>query len=151
MEIKVREAKKNDLPSVLGMLYQLSPLKKDEQKPEGYLAEKLGEIIADKRHILAVAELDGKIVGTAALLVQTNLFHGGRPAGHIENVVTDKSLRGKGVGKKLIKFLIRKAKKIDCYKVILVCERWNIPFYERCGFKETGETEMRMSLKARER
>jgi len=147
MEFKVRSADINDLEGIINLLKQLSPPKPgepelDKNKGKGIL----NNILKSPDYCLCVAEADGVLVGTAMLLVQQNLSHGGRPYGHIENVVTDIKCRRKGIGLEMVKFLLSKAKENGCYKVILSCETKNITFYERCGFCITGEVEMRINL-----
>ncbi len=147
MQSNVRLAKTKDINELLAVLYQLSQ-KKDEDKKvsKAKLENTLAEILKNKDYTLAVYEYDGKIVGTATLLLQLNLSHGSRPYAHIENVVTDNNYRGKGIGKELISYLIEKAKKMDCYKIILNCSEENISFYEKCSFVKTNEVEMRLDL-----
>ena len=81
-----------------------------------------------------VTEHNGKIVGTAALLIEHKI-RGGR-VGHIEDVVVDKAYRGKGIGANLIDQLISSAKKVGCYKIILSCSNKNVDFYIKFGFKK---------------
>ena len=50
--------------------------------------------------------------------------------------VTRKGYEGKGIGKKIIKELIKIAKENDCYKVILDCDEKVIKFYEKTGFRK---------------
>ena len=52
---------------------------------------------------------------------------------HIEDVVVDKSMRGYGLGKKLIEVAIKECQ--DCYKIILDCSDENVEFYKKCRFK----------------
>lgn len=52
----------------------------------------------------------------------------------IEDVVVDKSERGKGVGKLLIEHLINFSKSKSCDKIILNSKESNIPFYNKLGF-----------------
>ena len=52
----------------------------------------------------------------------------------IEDVVVDKSERGKGIGKLLIKHLINFSKSKSCDKIILNSKESNIPFYNKLGF-----------------
>jgi len=140
----IRAARLEDLNSILELLYQLSPLK------EGVVADKdkvkwiLIDIINDKNYHLCVFEDEGKVLGTALLLIQMNLSHGGRSYAHIENVVVDKEYRGKGAGRKMMDYLIEKGKEFDCYKILLNCSKDNIPFYEGCRFFDSGEIEMRL-------
>ncbi len=75
----------------------------------------------------------GKIVGTATLVVEQKFIRQAASAGHIEDVVSDKNVRGKGIGKLLVDSLIDLGKVIGCYKVLLDCSDDNVPFYQRCG------------------
>ena len=90
------------------------------------------------KSIIYVVRKDDKVVATASLLVEPKFIHGLSFAGHIEDVVVDKSMRGTGVGKILIDHLVKEAEKQKCYKVILDCEKHNIPFYKKCGFQSKG-------------
>ena len=92
-------------------------------------------------HRTFVGEKDGKIVCTATLLIENKYVRGCKNCGHIEDVVVDQSIRGTGIGKRLIKLLIDNAKESDCYKVILDCDDQNIRFYESCGMRKK-ENEM---------
>jgi glucosamine-phosphate N-acetyltransferase len=74
------------------------------------------------------------IVGTATLLVEQKFIRGAALAGHVEDVVTDKGVRGAGIGRVLNEALLRLARKVGCYKVMLDCADNNIPFYEKFGY-----------------
>ncbi|MCX8082553.1 MAG: GNAT family N-acetyltransferase [bacterium] len=147
MDFEVRIAQTKDFEGIVNLLSQLSPPKEgenlDSEKGKGILKN----ILNNTDYCLCVVEdKDGVLLGTATLLIQQNLSHGGRPYAHLENVVTDIRHRKKGIGLAMVKFLIEKAKERGCYKVILNCETKNIIFYERCGFRITGEVEMRINL-----
>ncbi|KAI0565818.1 Acetyltransferase (GNAT) [Gracilaria domingensis] len=92
-----------------------------------------------------VAVRDGTVVGTASVLIEPKFIRGGRPCAHIEDVVIDASLRGMGVGKRLIQQLLAYAVEKGCYKVILDCAPDNVPFYHKCGFQQK-ETQMALYL-----
>ena len=62
-------------------------------------------------------------------------------AGHIEDVVVDKEVRGRGLGKHIIMKLVALARAAGCYKVVLDCSEANAPFYRKCGF-EAKEVQM---------
>ena len=142
----IRLARLEDSKEIANLLHQLSPpSEEDKSMTDEKKSEIINEIIKDKNHHLFVAEDQGKIIGTGLLLIQLNLSHGGKPYAHIENVVTEKELRGKGIGKEIVLKMLEKAKEENCYKVILDCEIKNIPFYQKCGLKETGEVEMRIN------
>ena len=141
----VREARVEDLGQILRLLYQLSPPGPGGETDRETGSPLIARLIGNPDYCLCVAELDGESVGTATLLVQLNLSHGGKPCAHLENVVTDRRFRGKGIGREMVGFLVAKARESGCYKVILNCEAKNIPFYKRCGFRTTGEAEMRLT------
>merc|ERR1712000_16137 len=75
------------------------------------------------------------IVGSATLLLEQKFTHTCGKVGHIEDVVTDKSCRGKGFGKMLIDYLSKLGEEKGCYKVILDAAEKNVGFYEKCGYK----------------
>ena len=70
------------------------------------------------------------------LVVDEKLIHGHCRAGRIEEVIVDKNHRGLGLGKSMVKFLVRQAKKMGCYKVSLSCKDDLRGFYEQSGFSE---------------
>lgn len=43
-------------------------------------------------------------------------------------------MRGKGLGRHLVKKLVDISRTEGCYKVILDCAEKNVGFYEKCGF-----------------
>ncbi len=142
----LREAKCEDLQSLLYLLHQLSePSEEDKKVDQAELEASMKKMVEDENHCLYVLEQDGKLLGTGMLLIQLNLSHGGKPYAHIENIVVDSECRKRGIGKSIVMHLIEKAGEKGCYKVILNCKRENLPFYERCGLK-AGEIEMRLDL-----
>ena len=83
----------------------------------------------------------------ATLIVELKFTHQCGKVGHIEDVVTDSSVRGRGFGKRLVKRLLSEAAKLGCYKVILDANEKNVAFYEKCGFAKK-EFQMRHDLDA---
>ena len=90
---------------------------------------------APPTYLVVVAEEKGRLVGAATLLVEQKFIRGAALCGHVEDVVTDKSVRGRGVGKVLIEALMDVAEELGCYKVILDCSEKNVPFYEKFGLQ----------------
>lgn len=76
--------------------------------------------------------------GSITVFIEKKIIHGLGKVGHIEDVVCDKNIRGKGIGKKLIDFATNYCYKHGCYKVILDCADHNIGFYEKCGYQHKG-------------
>ena len=82
----------------------------------------------------------GKEVARAYLYLMKNDLHK-QPFGLMEDVFVDESLRGKGYGTKIVKELIKQAKKQNCYKLIATSRysRDNVhKLYKRLGFEDWG-------------
>ena len=84
---------------------------------------------------------DGKEIARAHLYILKNDLHQ-EPFGFMEDVFVDESKRGQGLGLKMVKNLVAKAKEQGCYK--LICTSRNSrqkvhEFYKRIGFKEHGK------------
>ena len=77
-----------------------------------------------------------QIVGSITVLKEQKLIHDLGKVAHIEDVIVDKSMRGCGLGKKLIEFAVKECQ--DCYKIILDCSDENVEFYKKCGFEWKG-------------
>jgi hypothetical protein len=75
------------------------------------------------------------VVGTATLVLEQKFIRGASVAGHVEDVVTDKSVRGRGIGKVLMEALLSLSRHFHCYKTVLDCDEKNVPFYAQFGFK----------------
>lgn len=84
-------------------------------------------------HIYVLVEKD-KILATGTLLIEHKFIHGLSRVGHIEDIVVDKTMRKKGLGKQLINFLEKKALEYNCYKIILNCSEKMKVFYEKFEF-----------------
>jgi len=132
----IRELRKDDLWK--GFLTSLDSLKQ-ASNIEKSKAEKIFEKInSNPEHIIAVAEMDGKIVGSTTLLIELKFIHDGGLVGHIEDVVVNKEFQGQKIGEKIMNFLIEISKKRGCYKTILDCTDEVKPFYEKLGFKQVA-------------
>jgi glucosamine-phosphate N-acetyltransferase len=84
-----------------------------------------------------VAENQGRVVGTAALLVDHKFIHSGGKVGIVEDVIVLPDYQGRGVGRLLMAKTRQRAVELGCYKVCLYCSEELIPYYERLGFYHT--------------
>jgi len=132
----IRELKEADLWN--GFLESLDSLKQTSDIEKSKAKEIFERINANPDHIIAVAELDGKIVGSTTLIIEPKFIHNGGVVGHIEDVVVNKEFQGKKIGEKIMKYLIEIAKNRGCYKTILDCTDDVKPFYEKLGFKQVA-------------
>ena len=80
----------------------------------------------------------GTIIGAGSVILELKFIRNTGIAGHIEDIVVDKTYRGKNLGFRVIELLKELAYANDCYKVILDCEDHNQKFYEKCGFHRKG-------------
>jgi len=129
----IRELRKEDLWN--GFLTTLDSLRQASDIDKNNAEEIFKKINSNPDHIIAVAELDGKIVGATTLLIEPKFIHKGGLVGHIEDVVVDKKFQGQEIGEKIMKYLLEFAKNRGCYKTILDCTDDVKPFYEKLGFK----------------
>lgn len=90
---------------------------------------------------LYVAEIEGLIVGTFALLIMENLAHSGAPSGIVEDVVVHPQWQGQGIGKAMMQFAMQKCSQAGCYKLCLSSNLKRAAahrFYESLGFQQHG-------------
>ena len=131
-ELKIRKLQKKDLQK--GFLTTLDSLKMASNIDKNKAEEVFEKINSNPNHIIAIAELDKKIIGSATLLIEPKFIHDGGLVGHIEDVVVDKNFQGQKIGNEIIKFLLEFAKNQGCYKTILNCTDDVKEFYEKIGF-----------------
>ena len=141
-ELIIRKIIESDLEN--GFLESLDNLRQTSNLEQNSVKNILKKILENENHIIHVAELNGKIVGSTTLLIEQKFIHEGGFVGHIEDVVVNKKFEGQGIGMKLVLSLLDVAKEKKCYKTILNCEDKLIPFYEKIGFKQKS-TEMRFN------
>jgi len=133
-EIKIRDIIESDID--IGFLESLDSLRNTSNLDKDTAKNILKKIIENPDHVIHVAEVDGKVVGSTTLLIEQKFIHEGGKVGHIEDVVVSKEFEGRGIGIKLVTSLLEVARAKNCYKTILDCKDELIPFYERIGFKQ---------------
>jgi GNAT superfamily N-acetyltransferase len=124
----------NEIPELLELYKQLDSKNETIDKP---ITKNIWEMIKSNNIKYYVAKDNGKIIGSCYICVIPNLTHGGKSIGYIENVITDKNYRKKGIGKKLMEMAIEYAKENNCYKVLLqsgIKREEAHKFYESLGF-----------------
>lgn len=90
---------------------------------------------------LWVAERDGAVVGTYALMFMDNIAHSGRPLAVVEQVGVDQRLQGQGLGKLMMQHAMSEAERAGCYKLMLSShvDRTDAhAFYDKLGFERHG-------------
>jgi len=111
--------------------------KEDYEKRFNYLKDR-----QDTYASIVIEHVESKrVVASGTLIVERKFIHALGLCGHIEDIVVDKSQRGKRLGLYVIETLKHIGKSMGCYKIILDCNDGNIAFYQKCGF-EKKENEM---------
>ena len=94
--VLIREIQESDLEK--GFLNCLDNLRIASDLENNAARNILRQILDDSNHIIHVAEIDSKIVGSTTLLIEQKFIHKGGLVGHIEDVVVRKNYEGKGIG-----------------------------------------------------
>lgn len=88
-----------------------------------------------------MAERDGAIVGTYALMLMDNIAHSGRPLAVVEQVGVDRRMQGQGLGTAMMHHAMAEAETAGCYKLMLsshVARTDAHAFYDKLGFERHG-------------
>jgi len=123
------------------LLLQLDPLSQELQNKEYF-----EQMIKSNSTILFIAENDGVIVGTLSLIIYRT------PLGQkawIEDVVTDKNVRGKGIGSELVSAALEYAKDKGLKKVDLTSGNDRVvahQLYKKIGFMPRNSTLFRYEI-----
>ena len=128
-ELVFRSIIKEDLDDVFILLNQLK--EKDIDSLDKDVSWKNFTSNTGANSIVGLYE--NKIVAYGSIVIENKIR--GDIAGHIEDIVVDTTVRGKMVGVKLVKELVKIGKSKGCYRITLFCDEKLIKFYERNGFK----------------
>lgn len=140
LKVKIREAAKKDLFSILSLYAQ------PDMYGEGGISLKQAGLIFNKmkkypNYKVYVAVIDGVVIGTFALLIMDNLANMGKSSGIVEDLVVHTDWQKKGIGRQMMQFAMQICRQNNCYKLVLSC---NIKrkkahnFYKNLGFKQHG-------------
>jgi GNAT superfamily N-acetyltransferase len=134
----IRKATKADLAAILALYAEVGDT---ESLHLGEAERILDRMARYPDYAVYVAQCEGEIVGTFALLIMDNLAHCGAPSGVVEDVVVHPCWQGQGIGKAMMRFAMRKCAEAGCYKLVLSSNVVREPahrFYESLGFGVHG-------------
>jgi len=138
--LHVREATRGDLPSILD-LYVRGDLETGPRLPLPRAEAIHAQMLRTPGYRLCVAEQDGVLIGSFALLVMVNLGHQGSPSAVIEDVVVAPQWQRRGVGRAMMAWAVEHCRAQGCYKLVLSSNTRRSGahgFYERLGFVRHG-------------
>lgn len=137
----IREIRRDDLDGILELYTQLHDNPIPEKTAE--LSALWGDILNDGNHHIIVAEEEGKIVSSCVCVIIPNLTRGQRPYAFVENVVTDKAFRKRGLATACLDHARKIAEGENCYKLMLLTgskEESTLNFYRRAGYNSNDKT-----------
>lgn len=139
--VVIRMAEKKDLDDLLRLCSQF----RDDPIPEktSKLIKIWKEILSASYYHVFVAQKDQTLVSSLILLIIPNLTHGQRPYAVIENVITDKDFRNRGIASALLSAARDMAKDQNCYKIMLMTgskKDSTLRFYEKAGYNRNDKT-----------
>lgn len=137
----IREITSDDFDGLMNLYTQLH----DNPIPEKSESNvKLWEsVIADTNHHIIVAVEDGRIVSSCVCVIIPNFTHSQRPYALVENVVTDRKYRRRGLATECLNYAKEIAEKENCYKLMLMTgskDKIVLDFYERAGYNRNDKT-----------
>ncbi|MDR2370109.1 MAG: amino-acid N-acetyltransferase [Treponema sp.] len=119
----IRALRSGDIPDILRMMEPLMQ--------EGILVRRGAEDIQEKQNDYAVFDLDGRIHACGAL------HDRGEGQGEIAALATDPSFTDAGLGSKIVRYLVDRAKKQGMKRVFVLTTRTH-DWFEALGFRECG-------------
>lgn len=123
-----------DFHAIVNMLQAISNF-----MPKIEAKEEIWERFINQENVYGFSFFFNKeIIGYGSIVYESKI-RGGKAA-HIEDIVVDEKMRGKGLGKHIINFLVKHAVENNCYKISLSCNEYNVQFYKNCGFYKDGVT-----------
>ena len=137
----IREAEIGDLNALLELYLCLH---EDSIPDESeHLKKTWEQIINDPNHHLIVNEVDGRLVSSCVCVIIPNLTRSVRPYAFIENVVTHRAFRCRGLARECLNYARDIALRENCYKMMLMTgskEPNTLRFYEKAGYNSSDKT-----------
>lgn len=137
----IREIVNEDFNGLMELYTQLHDNPMPEKTSE--IMELWNRILKDKEHHIIVAEEEGRIVSSCVCVIIPNFTHNQRPYAFIENVVTKKDYRNKGLATACLNYAKEIAIKEKCYKLMLLTgskKESTLNFYEQAGYNKNDKT-----------
>ena len=142
-QTKIRNAEEQDIPVILNFIRQLAEYEKlsHEVVVNEELIKKSLFLSDHKAAYCILAFSDTQPAGFALYFKNFSTFKG-RPGIYLEDLFVDPKYRGKGIGKKLLQELARRALESNFARLEWSVLDWNTPaiqFYESIGAKKMEE------------
>lgn len=137
----IREIRQLELEELLNLYTHLH---ETDIPPESPARDALWKaLLADPNYHIIVAEVDGRLCASCTLVVVPNLTRGLRPYGVVENVVTRREYRRRGLASACLNRARELAQAAGCYKLMLLTGAKDasiLRFYEQAGYRGRDKT-----------
>ena len=141
MDIVVRTASDNDLPVILGLLYELGRPKPQKDSDVDTFRKLVKKYVTDSDKKILVAEIDDmKIIGMVSMVFLPRLNRTTLEM-YIPELVVLEKYRNQGIGKKLIDSCISFANEKKCHRIRLESgnqRKESHQFYKSLGFEQSA-------------
>ena len=138
MTISIRPAKKNDIPLVLDLLYELGRQKPEKDSDMDSFRNLVKKQISDSDKTILVAERnDVNVVGMVSVIFLSRLNQI-QPEMYIPELIVTEKYQNQGIGTSLINACISLAKQKECQKIRLesgIQRKETHQFYKNLGFE----------------
>ena len=146
----VSSAARSDLPRLVELLGLLFSQEREFTPDPEKQREALEAILADRsRGRIFVAREGSEVVGMASLLYTVSTAEGGKAA-LFEDLIVDPRHRRKGIGAKLVSYVIQQARAEGVLRITLLTDLENdtaLGLYRKLGFVDSPMQPMRLHLK----
>ncbi len=135
MSIIIRDAVREDVPAMFELIKELAVYEKAPEQVTNTVEQMYVDGFGDNPiYGTIVSEVDGEIVGMALYYYRYSTWKGKRL--YLEDLIVSETMRGRGLGEKLLNAIIEKARQTSCTGLMWQVLDWNEPainFYKKFG------------------
>jgi len=139
-DLQIRNATKNDVPIILGLLVELERPKPKNDEDITIFEKRIKLYLSDSDKQMLVAQKNSEVIGLVSIVFLPRLNRA-QPELYIPELIVRKEYQKQGVGKQLINSCIEIAKAKKCHRIRL--ESGNVRkeshhFYNNLGFEQSA-------------
>lgn len=135
MSIVIRDAVRGDVPAMFELIKELALYEKAPEQVTNTVEQMYIDGFGENPIFgTIVSEVDGEIVGMALYYYRYSTWKGKRL--YLEDLIVSETMRGRGLGEKLLNAIIEKARQTACTGLMWQVLDWNEPainFYKKFG------------------
>jgi GNAT superfamily N-acetyltransferase len=135
MSIVIRDAVREDVPAMFELIKELALYEKAPEQVTNTVEQMYADGFGENPIFgTIISEVDGEIVGMALYYYRYSTWKGKRL--YLEDLIVSETMRGRGLGEKLLNAIIEKARQTSCTGLMWQVLDWNEPainFYKKFG------------------